>query len=188
VALETERSSLEAEYDLAPTIYAPTLSRYDNLYGGVAEALCGEQSSFKLTDKAQTLQAAPPIQWAGELRRRPALLRNQSDKKVEEGLNRIRRWMYTNRSTENSFSGKGADAMFRRRGAHAPPVVVSKPKRVLVAMVTAGILVGGAAASFADPPPPTNGGNGAGQSGQCTGPQADRPSSCQSQGGPGNQP
>jgi len=30
-------------------------------------------------------------------------------------------------------------------------------------------------------------GNGAGQSRQCTGPQADRPSSCRSQGGPGDQ-
>jgi len=30
-------------------------------------------------------------------------------------------------------------------------------------------------------------GNGGGQSGQCTGPQADRPASCQSQGGPGDQ-
>jgi hypothetical protein len=30
-------------------------------------------------------------------------------------------------------------------------------------------------------------GNGAGQSKQCTGPQADRPASCTSQGGPGDQ-
>ena len=30
-------------------------------------------------------------------------------------------------------------------------------------------------------------GNGAGQSRQCTGPQADRPASCTSQGGPGDQ-
>jgi hypothetical protein len=30
-------------------------------------------------------------------------------------------------------------------------------------------------------------GNGGGQSGQCTGPQADRPASCTSQGGPGDQ-
>jgi hypothetical protein len=30
-------------------------------------------------------------------------------------------------------------------------------------------------------------GNGGGQSGQCTGPQADRPASCISQGGPGDQ-
>jgi hypothetical protein len=29
-----------------------------------------------------------------------------------------------------------------------------------------------------DPSPPTNGGNGAGQSGQCTGPREDRPASC----------
>jgi hypothetical protein len=40
----------------------------------------------------------------------------------------------------------------------------------------------------ASPSPPTNGGNGAGKSGQCTGPNAERPSSCKSQGGPGNQP
>lgn len=38
------------------------------------------------------------------------------------------------------------------------------------------------------PSPPTNGGNGGGKSGQCTGPNDDRPSSCKSQGGPGNQP
>jgi hypothetical protein len=30
-------------------------------------------------------------------------------------------------------------------------------------------------------------GNGGGQSRQCTGPQADRPASCTSQGGPGDQ-
>jgi hypothetical protein len=40
----------------------------------------------------------------------------------------------------------------------------------------------------ANPSPPTNGGNGAGQSGQCTGKNSERPASCQSQGGPGNQP
>lgn len=40
----------------------------------------------------------------------------------------------------------------------------------------------------ANPSPPTNGGNGAGKSGQCTGPNAERPQSCKSQGGPGNQP
>ena len=43
-------------------------------------------------------------------------------------------------------------------------------------------------AAAANPSPPTNGGNGAGKSGQCTGPNADRPHSCKSQGGPGNQP
>jgi hypothetical protein len=36
------------------------------------------------------------------------------------------------------------------------------------------------APAFADASAPTNGGNGAGQSGQCTGPAADRPASCQS--------
>jgi uncharacterized membrane protein len=34
--------------------------------------------------------------------------------------------------------------------------------------------------AFASPKPPTNGGNGAGQSGQCTGAAADRPASCKS--------
>jgi hypothetical protein len=42
-----------------------------------------------------------------------------------------------------------------------------------------------AAPAFADPQPPTNGGNGGGSSGQCTGPQDDRPNGCKSQGGPG---
>jgi hypothetical protein len=37
-----------------------------------------------------------------------------------------------------------------------------------VALITAGILSISAPA-FGNPPPPTNGGNGAGQSGQCTG-------------------
>lgn len=42
---------------------------------------------------------------------------------------------------------------------------------------TMTVLAGPATAT---PSPPTNGGNGAGQSGQCTGPAADRPASCQS--------
>lgn len=37
-----------------------------------------------------------------------------------------------------------------------------------------------AGTAFASPHPPTNGGNGAGQSGQCTGPASERPASCQS--------
>ena len=37
--------------------------------------------------------------------------------------------------------------------------------------------------SSATPSAPTNGGNGAGSSGNCTGPAADRPTSCQSPGG-----
>jgi Spy/CpxP family protein refolding chaperone len=36
----------------------------------------------------------------------------------------------------------------------------------------------GLSAALADAPPPTNGGNGAGQSGQCTGNPDDRPASC----------
>jgi hypothetical protein len=66
---------------------------------------------------------------------------------------------------------------------------MSRIRRALAALFTtlalAVVMVPVAAAS---PSPPTEGGNGAGKSGQCTGPQADRPSSCKSQGGPGNQP
>ncbi|MBI3979822.1 MAG: hypothetical protein HY331_16725 [Chloroflexi bacterium] len=55
-------------------------------------------------------------------------------------------------------------------------------KSKLMALFLAGLLalatVGSALAD--SPKPPTNGGNGAGQSGQCTGPAADRPASCQS--------
>ena len=61
-------------------------------------------------------------------------------------------------------------------------------KKLVTVLVAGSFAFVAAAPVFADPSPPTNGGNGAGHSGQCTGPQADRPSSCQSQGGPGNQP
>ncbi|TQK45435.1 hypothetical protein FBY35_7000 [Streptomyces sp. SLBN-118] len=50
------------------------------------------------------------------------------------------------------------------------------------ALVAAGIF-GASAQAFSAPQPPTNGGNGAGQSGQCTGPASERPTSCQSPGG-----
>jgi Spy/CpxP family protein refolding chaperone len=55
-------------------------------------------------------------------------------------------------------------------------------------LAVAALAVAVAPAAMANPSPPTNGGNGAGKSGQCTGPNADRPSSCKSQGGPGNEP
>ena len=60
-------------------------------------------------------------------------------------------------------------------------------KMVLAGLVTLALAIS-APAAFGNPSPPTNGGNGAGKSGQCTGPNADRPHSCKSQGGPGNQP
>jgi hypothetical protein len=62
-------------------------------------------------------------------------------------------------------------------------------RRVVAAVFTAAALsLSTTPVAMASPSPPTEGGNGAGKSGQCTGPNADRPSSCKSQGGPGNQP
>jgi hypothetical protein len=56
----------------------------------------------------------------------------------------------------------------------------------LIAFLFAGMLaLGVAAPAFGDPAPPAPG-NGGGNSEQCTGPQADRPASCTSQGGPGD--
>jgi Spy/CpxP family protein refolding chaperone len=55
-------------------------------------------------------------------------------------------------------------------------------KHLALAAVVASTLAI-APAAVADPKPPTNGGNGAGQSGQCTGPASERPTSCQSPGG-----
>jgi len=60
-------------------------------------------------------------------------------------------------------------------------------KRFLLLVATAvfgSVLVAGPAS--ASPTPPTNGGNGGGQSGQCTGPQDDRPASCNLAGRPGS--
>jgi hypothetical protein len=50
-------------------------------------------------------------------------------------------------------------------------------RAAVVALATAGLLSVSAPA-FANAPPPTNGGNGAGQSGRCTGNPDDRPASC----------
>ena len=51
-----------------------------------------------------------------------------------------------------------------------------KKKAALLALL-AGLVMGTTVAR-ASPKPPTNGGNGAGQSGQCTGNPADRPAVC----------
>ncbi len=55
-------------------------------------------------------------------------------------------------------------------------------RKTLVAGFAAGVIAMTLTATptSASPSPPTNGGNGAGQSGQCTGPAADRPASCKS--------
>jgi hypothetical protein len=65
---------------------------------------------------------------------------------------------------------------------------MSKTRRSMAGLLAVGALAMSATPAFASPSPPTNGGNGAGKSGQCTGPNDDRPQSCKSQGGPGNQP
>ncbi|HEV8191689.1 MAG TPA: hypothetical protein VGP82_09425 [Ktedonobacterales bacterium] len=59
--------------------------------------------------------------------------------------------------------------------------MTSTLKRRIAAFVLAVLMaLAVAGQALAAPAPPTNGGNGAGQSGQCTGPAAERPASCQS--------
>jgi hypothetical protein len=57
---------------------------------------------------------------------------------------------------------------------------VMKRRKTLAATLATLFALSGATAALGNPAPPTNGGNGAGQSGQCTGAAADRPASCQS--------
>jgi Spy/CpxP family protein refolding chaperone len=59
-------------------------------------------------------------------------------------------------------------------------------KAMAALLASAALAVAVAPVAAANSSPPTNGGNGAGKSGQCTGKNAERPSSCQSQGGPGD--
>ena len=61
-------------------------------------------------------------------------------------------------------------------------------RKVVLGLLAATFGLAAAAPVWADPTPPSEGGNGAGQSGQCRGNPNDRPSSCWSEGGPGNQP
>lgn len=52
-------------------------------------------------------------------------------------------------------------------------------KRTIAALALAfAAILGAASIAVADAPPPTNGGNGGGQSGQCTGDPDSRPASC----------
>jgi hypothetical protein len=52
-------------------------------------------------------------------------------------------------------------------------------KRILTSLALAALLtLGSGLAAFGNAPPPTNGGNGGGQSGQCTGNPDGRPASC----------
>lgn len=50
--------------------------------------------------------------------------------------------------------------------------------KIAIAITGATLFLATAVPVLASPSPPTNGGNGAGQSGQCTGPAADRPAVC----------
>jgi hypothetical protein len=63
---------------------------------------------------------------------------------------------------------------------------MSKTRRGFAALLAVAALgVSAVPAAFAAPG--EGPGNGGGQSGQCTGPQDDRPASCNSRGGPGDQ-
>jgi hypothetical protein len=46
------------------------------------------------------------------------------------------------------------------------------------ALLSCALVCGSGLAAFGNAPPPTQGGNGGGQSGQCTGDPASRPASC----------
>ena len=51
-------------------------------------------------------------------------------------------------------------------------------RAVAAGTLAAVLIVGAAGVASASPKPPTNGGNGAGHSGQCTGPADERPKVC----------
>jgi hypothetical protein len=51
-------------------------------------------------------------------------------------------------------------------------------RKALAASLAALFALSGASAAFGTPSPPTNAGNGAGHSGQCTGPASERPAVC----------
>ena len=64
---------------------------------------------------------------------------------------------------------------------------MSKTKRTAAAVFAAAALGASVVPAAAWAQPGEGPGNGGGQSGQCTGPQDDRPASCNSRGGPGDQ-
>ena len=58
---------------------------------------------------------------------------------------------------------------------------MTKARKLTAVLFASAAFATAAAPAFANPSPPTNGGNGAGQSGQCTGSAQERPgNACQS--------
>jgi Spy/CpxP family protein refolding chaperone len=55
---------------------------------------------------------------------------------------------------------------------------MTKARTAVIGIALFALSTIGMAAALADAPPPTNGGNGGGQSGQCTGDPDSRPASC----------
>src|SRR5262249_6239428 len=97
-------------------------------------------------------------------------------------------WAST-RKPESCWSRSARAELARPRPNEEVSRDMNRRRRALVVALSAMALATTTAPlAGANPTPPTNGGNGAGKSGQCTGPNAERPHSCKSQGGPGNQP
>jgi hypothetical protein len=83
------------------------------------------------------------------------------------------------RVSKSTTPTKGTPNMAR----HAQPST-SNVRKGLAVLALAGAAFGGlGGVALAEPSAPTNGGNGAGSSGQCTGPASERPTSCASPGG-----
>jgi hypothetical protein len=64
---------------------------------------------------------------------------------------------------------------------------MSRTRRIMAALLATAAVGATAAVPAAMADQNEGPGNGGGQSGQCTGPQDDRPASCTSRGGPGDQ-
>ena len=64
---------------------------------------------------------------------------------------------------------------------------MSRTRRTMAAVLATAALGATVAPAAAWSQPGEGPGNGGGQSGQCTGPQDERPANCNSRGGPGDQ-
>jgi hypothetical protein len=94
------------------------------------------------------------------------------------------KWEDATSLNARTLPAQGCKVIARRGGD------MSKLQRRM-AVVLATLMLGATSVvvpTSAGAPGPPAPGNGGGASGQCTGPQDDRPSNCNSKGGPGDQP
>lgn len=99
---------------------------------------------------------------------------------VPQDANRCRSWLSVRGLLQEVTTGSGNSCQATGFASRCLGLEIVMRRKLFALVLAAAFSAAMASTAFAAPSPPTNGGNGAGSSGQCTGPASERPHSCQS--------